>query len=57
MTRYKALHRHWEQHPRAEWLVAGYLKYKPPVRAKSSDNPEDLFNFLGIVPGDKTVFG
>jgi hypothetical protein len=36
-----ALRRHWRQHPRPEWLIAAYLKFKPipetsearPVRA------------------------
>jgi hypothetical protein len=45
IPRYGALHRHWRRHPRPEWLVAGYLGYKPPseltqrMMARSSSAP------------------
>jgi hypothetical protein len=28
--RYRALQDYWRQHPPADFLVAGYLGYKPP---------------------------
>lgn len=30
IPRYRALHRHWRRYPRPEWLIAGYLGYRPP---------------------------
>lgn len=29
LPRYRALHEHWQRHPRVEWLVASYLGFKP----------------------------
>ena len=29
IPRYMAFQRHWRRHPRVEWLVAGYLGFKP----------------------------
>jgi hypothetical protein len=31
IPRYRALQQHWRRHPRAEWLIAGYLGFKPPA--------------------------
>jgi hypothetical protein len=28
-----ALRRHWRSHPRPEWLIAGYLGFKPQPEA------------------------
>lgn len=29
IPRYLALQAHWRMHPRPEWLIAGYLGFKP----------------------------
>jgi hypothetical protein len=42
LPRYRALHRHWRRHPRPEWLIAGYLGFRPP--------PEDAP--MIVRPGD-----
>lgn len=44
LPRYRALHRHWRRHPRPEWLVAGYLGFRPP--------PEDAIAMRMPRPGD-----
>lgn len=51
LPRYRALQKYWVQHPRVEWLVAAYLKYKPPASMdaeKTSSSAEDMLNFFGI---------
>jgi hypothetical protein len=37
-----ALFRHWRQHPRLEWLAAGYLGFKPPAETAPEDNERQL---------------
>lgn len=65
LPRYRALNNHWRRNPRPEWLIAGYLGYKPapeitPLRgAKRVAAPPTgalgaLFESLGGRPG-KTV--
>jgi hypothetical protein len=36
IPRYLALQAHWRRHPRPEWLIAGYLGFKPPPEAPQS---------------------
>lgn len=53
MKRLRALHRHWRRHPRVEWLVAGFVGYKPPadaIKQKQSDGAE-LMGLFGMSPG------
>lgn len=33
IPRWLALQAHWRRHPRPEWLIAGYLGFKPPAEA------------------------
>lgn len=69
LPRYYALQAHWRRFPRPEWLIAGYLGFKPSpeavaggARVKRSRSPPPtgamltLFNSLGgSQPGVKTV--
>lgn len=71
LPRYRALHAHWQRYPRPEWLIAGYLGFKPkehqpqprmpasaPRRiAKPTGAMMNLFNSLGGKPGQTVVFG
>lgn len=36
IPRYLALQAHWRRHPRPEWLIAGYLGFKPPPEEQRS---------------------
>jgi hypothetical protein len=67
IPRYRALHRHWRQHPRPEWLIAGYIGYKPlpdtiSPASKRIVRPapptgalQSLFHSLGGKPGQTVV--
>jgi hypothetical protein len=33
------MQRHWREQPRVEWLVAGYLGYKPPSAIRTPQRP------------------
>lgn len=56
-----ALRRHWRIQPRPEWLIAGYLGFKPPpevITAHARPRPApptgallSLFSSLGGKPG------
>ena len=37
---YEDLQAHWRIHPRADWLVAAYIKYKPPPAAVKRTRPD-----------------
>lgn len=41
IPRYRALQAHWRRHPRPEWLIAGYLGYKPIAPARSASQHRD----------------
>jgi uncharacterized protein YfaT (DUF1175 family) len=54
IRRVRALNRHWKQHPRVEWLVAGFVGYEAPKRqampvhngnwVANDDLPDDVFS-------------
>jgi hypothetical protein len=65
LPRLRALYAHWRRHPRPEWLIAGYLKYKPPreadlaARATSQSDRESsaaaMAAAFGLAGGGKIV--
>jgi hypothetical protein len=71
IPRYLALISHWRKHPRPEWLIAGYLGFKPApepavVRAATPSAAQrkvppptgammSLFQSLGGKPGKPGV--
>jgi hypothetical protein len=62
---YTELHRHWRRRPRPEWLIAGYLKYKPPpeIRVRGTPRPKPKVTgglaawakVMGVEPGRPVV--
>jgi hypothetical protein len=69
IPRYLLLQEHWRTHPRPEWLLAGYLRFKPtpkPIEARiatagrarvapPSGAMMGLFTSLGGKPGQTVV--
>ena len=51
LPRYTKLHRHWKQHPRAEWLIAGYLGYKPKAESEAAPDFGGFLGEIGNLPG------
>lgn len=52
LVEYTALQRHWEKHPRLEWLVAGFCGYKPKEASSVPQKEEtggfsDFLTFVG----------
>lgn len=54
MTRLRALNRHWERHPPAHKMVAGFCGYKAPQKpaeiARASDDPSGIGGLIALYP-------
>ena len=56
LPRLQKLRDHWLKHPRVEWLVAGYLKYKPPENRRGLKLPLAQKDTKGAAPADLAAY-